>query len=180
MAAKTRIIMYLAISLDGFIARENDDVGFTYPRSFNNFKKMVASAGNCILGRRTFELGKSGGNFPLPNVLTVIVTSEPKEVENKWPNVVVTGGSPSGIIKMLKKRGFSTILLGGGATLVSKFMKAGLINEVYLDIMPIILKNGKKLFGEEDHFEAKLRLLDIKRFSQNEFRVHYKVLKINK
>lgn len=178
---RPRTIIYLAISLDGFIARENDDVSFTYPRSFSNFKKMARAAGNYVVGRRTFELGSKAKHFPLRNALTVVMTSDPSKVNNKSPGrITVTDDTPSKVIATLKKRGFGTVLLGGGTKLVSSFLKQGLVDEIYFDVMPIVLGSGKKPFDSQEKYEARLRLIDIKKFSKNEFRVHYKVQSVYK
>lgn len=173
-----KTIIYLAISLDGFIARQNDDVSFTYPRSFKNFKRMALQEGNLIIGRRTFELGVKGKNFPFDDVLTVVVTSDPKKIKNIWKDrVIVSSQSPKNIIQMMARKGFDNVLLGGGAMLVGSFLKQAVVDEIYIDIMPIILKNGKKPFDFQGNMEVNLKLLDIKKFSKNEFRVHYKVQK---
>lgn len=53
-------------------------------------------------------------------------------------------------------------------------MKANLIDEIYLDIEPIILGTGIKLFVNAE-FEAKLQLMGIKKLSKDEVQLHYKV-----
>lgn len=55
-------------------------------------------------------------------------------------------------------------------------MKEGLVDEIYLDIEPIVLGKGIQLFEDAD-FESKLELLETRKFSNNEIQLHYKVLK---
>lgn len=55
-------------------------------------------------------------------------------------------------------------------------MKEGLIDEIFLDVEPVVFRKGIKLFADAD-FEAKLELLETRNFSNNEVQLHYKVLK---
>lgn len=56
----------------------------------------------------------------------------------------------------------------------SSFLKERLIDEIYLDVEPIILSNGIKLFADAE-FESKLELIEIKKISKDEVQLHYKV-----
>ena len=56
-------------------------------------------------------------------------------------------------------------------------MKENLIDEIFLDVEPKIFGRGIKLFSDND-FEFELELIDIKKFSQNELQIHYKVKKL--
>lgn len=76
----------------------------------------------------------------------------------------------------MHEQGFETIMVCGGGGLNTSFMKENLIDEIYLDIEPIIFGKGIKLF-EDSNFEAKLKLLGVKKLSSNEIQLHYKVIK---
>lgn len=58
----------------------------------------------------------------------------------------------------------------------ASFIAAGLIDEIFLDVEPHLFGKGIKLF-EGKNFEAKLKLLGVKKISKNEVQLHYKVLK---
>lgn len=58
----------------------------------------------------------------------------------------------------------------------SLFMKEGLIDEIYLDVEPIIFGKGIPLFTSED-FEYNFQMLDFKKLNENTIQLHYKVLK---
>jgi riboflavin biosynthesis pyrimidine reductase len=79
-------------------------------------------------------------------------------------------------LKLLKERGFKTALVGGGGKLNSSFMKERLVDEIYLEVTPMIFGKGIKVF-EDSNFEAKLELLGVKKLSSNEIQLHYKILK---
>jgi len=75
-----------------------------------------------------------------------------------------------------KLEGFNDVIVAGGSILNSAFIKANLIDEVYLDIEPIIIGNGIPVFANED-FTTQLQLLDMKKITDNEIRLHYKLIK---
>ena len=79
-------------------------------------------------------------------------------------------------MSILEKHGFKKILVGGGGKINSSFMKEGLVDEIIIQIEPLIFGKGIKLFADED-FEAKLKLLETKMLSKNEIQLHYKVKK---
>ena len=77
---------------------------------------------------------------------------------------------------MRKRRASFTGAKFGGGTLNTSFMAENLIDEIYLDVEPIVFGKGIRLFKEND-FEAKLKLLEIKKLSNDEIQLHYQVLK---
>lgn len=64
----------------------------------------------------------------------------------------------------------------GGGKLNAAFMKENLIDEIYLDVEPVVHGKGIRLFADAD-FEAKLKLLGTNKFSKNEIQMHYRVIK---
>lgn len=81
--------------------------------------------------------------------------------------------SPKEAFKELKD--FEEIIVAGGGNLNTSFMKDNLIDEIYLDIEPILIGKGIKLFEGGD-FEANLRLLNVKNVSDVFVKLHYEVL----
>lgn len=165
----------MAVTANGLIAKEDDDASFVSNKSWERFGKMTKSIGNIIVGRRTYEVSLTDGTFPYPNCLNVVMTS--KQIKNKWGNnVIFTKDSPRKVLQFLAERGFDKAFVAGGGTLNAGFMKGNLVDEIYLDVEPIVFGRGIKLFADED-FEVKLKLLELIRLSDNELHLHYKVLK---
>lgn len=75
-----------------------------------------------------------------------------------------------------EQKGFTTAFLAGGGQLNTSFAKEGLIDEIYLDVEPLILGQGIKIFTDAD-FEFLLELLDFKKLNSNTIQLHYKVIK---
>ena len=76
----------------------------------------------------------------------------------------------------MKGKGFTSALVGGGGKLNASFMKENLVDEIYLDVEPVVLGKGVKLF-DDGEFEKSLELLVIKKISKDEIQLHYKVKK---
>jgi len=169
-----KVIMYMAITPNGIIAKKNDDTSFTTDTEWRSFKTMVNKTGNVIFGRRAYEIMKKQNQFAgIANVPIVIVANSNVKLAGKN---YTRAKSPKDAIRILKAAKHSNILVAGGGKLNGSFMKEGLIDDIYLDVEPTILGNGIKLFGDRE-LEKKLRLIGMKRLSRNEIQLHYKVIK---
>ena len=77
---------------------------------------------------------------------------------------------------MLEQKGFTFAFLAGGGQLNTSFVKENLIDEIYLDVEPLVFGKGIRVFAEGD-FELELELLETKKLNPNTVQLHYKVLK---
>lgn len=170
-----KTILYMGTTINGYIAKEDGDSEWTSDEDLKGFYEHSKSAGNIIMGRNTYEAASRYGYFPFPDAVNVVVTHRP--LENKWGNkVIVTDKSPKEVLEMLKGKGFDTAFLAGGGQINSASMKEGLIDEIYLDVEPVVFGKGIKLFADED-FEYNLELLETKKLNENTIQLHYKIKK---
>ena len=170
-----KIILYMAPTANGMIAKENDDTSFVSKTEWKEFCRMVKKVGNLVIGRRTYEImWKNGESARIGKAKVLVISRKTRKLGN------VTGvtcfDSPQKAINFLNKQGFKEAIVAGGGKLNSAFMKAGLVDEIYLDIEPIVFGRGIKLFADEN-FEARLQLVGIKKLSPSEVQLHYKVNK---
>ena len=170
-----RVVMYMAVTADGFIARENDETDFVSKAEWQSFQETVRDYGNLVTGRRTYEVMLKQDEFAgLGDIIACVVTSkEGFQPENPRH---VAAPSPARALEFLKSSGFSDVFLSGGGELNASFLREGLVDEVYLDVEPALLGKGIRLLGE-DGAEAKLALLGSKNLSPDTIQLHYKVLK---
>jgi len=168
-----KVVLYMAMTVNGLIAKENDETPWS-DIEWESYAKVIRQFKNLILGRRTYEIMNADKNLfsKIGNPFTVVVTKQ-KLLDTKNFAFVKT---PKEALKLLKEKRFSEVLLGGGGTINGAFMKENLIDEVYLDVEPLVFGKGIKLFANAD-FETKLELLSIKKLSKSELQLHYKVLK---
>lgn len=170
-----KTILYMDISVNGYIAKEDGDSEWTSDEDLKGFYDQSKNAGNIIMGRNTYIAASKSGYFPFPDALNIVVSHE--QIENTWGDkVLITDKAPGEIIEMLGQKGFTTAFLAGGGQLNTSFVKENLIDEIYLDVEPLVFGKGIKLFAEGD-FEFDLELLETKKLNQNTIQLHYKILK---
>ncbi len=170
-----KIVVYMGQSVNGYIAKEDDDTSFVSEKSWESFEKLYQKIGNIVIGKTTFGVSLLDNSFPYPRALNVVMTHKP--VENKWGNeVVFTDKSPQQVVSLLKSKGFDTVFIAGGGKINAAFLEAELVDEIYLDIEPVIFGQGKPLFAQ-GAFESKLKLIETKMLSPNEIQLHYQVIK---
>ena len=164
-----KIVLYMAITANGYIAKENNETPWS-DEEWESFSNIVKKIKNLVIGRKTFEIMNQDDEFQkIGNPFTVIVSNK----EDNKSNFVK---SPEQAIKLLEEKGFSEILVAGGGMLNSSFMQKGLVDEIYLDFEPFLFGKGIKLFADNE-FEAKLELLETKLLSKDTIQLHYRILK---
>jgi dihydrofolate reductase len=167
-----KVILYMAMSANGMIAKSDDDTSWISEVEWNSYSAAVRSAGCFIIGRRTYHILTNQPEFAeLKDVRLVVVSEKDFPVVASHHSVA---HSPKEALEQLKD--FKEIIIAGGGMLNSSFLKENLIDEIYLDIEPAIVGKGIPLFREVD-VERKLELLGIKKLSDHEIQLHYKVLK---
>jgi dihydrofolate reductase len=159
------------MSVNGFIAKENDEAPWSQ-EIWDSYYHIAKKFKSIVLGRKTYEIMKEANEFEkIGNpFITVITSKNYKSTEN-----TVFVKSPTEAIALLKHKGFSEALLAGGSQLNTSFMKENLVDEIYLDIEPVVFGKGISLFSEGD-FDKKLKLIESKKISDNVVQLHYKVL----
>jgi len=102
-----KVIVYMAMTANGLIATERDDVWFVSKVSWKSFNRMSRRAGNLVMGRRTLDVSIKGtepyasdGSFPYPGRLNVIVSR--RRIRNRWGKDVVFVRSPRAALAELR------------------------------------------------------------------------------
>ncbi len=146
-----KIIYYVACSLDGYIAGENDDIS-DFAASGKGVDKYLADLQNfktVIMGRRTYEFGYKYGLEPgkpaYPH-MEHFIFSDTLNIENLAETVHVEKKSIDRI-KEIKESAQSDIYLCRGGELAGWLLDNGLVDQLKLKLNPIILGNGIRLFG---------------------------------
>jgi len=146
-------IVYIATSLDGYIADKNNEVGWLHsiPNSENSdmgFNIHMNRIDALVIGRNTLDLVLSMNcDWPYNKpvfVLSNSMTTPPHGYEGK---VFLIKGDLKKIVKSLNQKGFNNLYIDGGITIQS-FLKEDLIDEMVITTIPILLGDGIPLFGE--------------------------------
>jgi dihydrofolate reductase len=162
-----KVFIVAAMTADGFIARDNSvpSTAWTSKVDKKRFSELSKRAGVIIMGSVTYEtIGK-----PLPGRINIVYAPPGKTYEG----VEMTSKSPVELITDLEKRGFKEVAICGGSTIYTMFMKAGLVNSLYLTIEPVLFGSGTRLFKES--LDAKLELVSSEKV-ENSTLVEYKVI----
>lgn len=170
-----KVILYMAITANGIIAKEDDSSEFLTETEAESYMDAVKGAGALIIGRRTYEVLSAQPEFEefLKAGVKIVAVSHDSTLTLKDSKHVIAH-SPQEALELFKE--FNEVVVAGGAKLNASFMEEGLIDEMYLDIEPSILGKGIPLFNGND-FEKNLKFLGHKMLSDNEIQLHYKVEK---
>lgn len=153
-ASAAKVTLHVVSSLDGFIARKDNDVswmdwnGSVYEAGISVSEEEVAEfvkAIDCyVLGSRTYEHALKLG-WPYGDTPTVVVSSR------EWPlarkSVEFYSGDLQTLVDAKLAPRFRNIWLVGGAMLCQRFLELGLVDEMRLTIAPVLLGDGLPLFG---------------------------------
>ncbi len=140
-----RIILGLAVSLDGFIEGPNGEYDWCFTDQDYGMSDFLKRIDAIMMGRKSFELTmKQEGENPWKAMETFVFSNSWKEVEA--PNVKLVAGDVVHFVREIKQTKGKDIWLFGGAQLLTTFVNEGLIDEYWLSVHPVILGGGKPLF----------------------------------
>lgn len=169
-----KVILYIATSLDGYIATSNDDLDFLsivdqegQNYGYDDFIKTVEAV---IIGRRTYDKVLSMGfDFPHADKETYIITRTPRPNEG---SVKFYDGDLKLLIERLKSEKGKNIFCDGGAEIANELLVHKLIDELIISVIPILLGNGIRLF-KDGRPEQRLKLVSVKHFEKGLTQLHY-------
>lgn len=173
-----RVILALAVSLDGYIARENGDVDWLsmedLTEAADEGREFFASIDTILLGRKTYEKGleMGGSETAFSSTMNYIFSRTPRA--SKSENIKFVSGDAAKFVENLKLQDGKNILLMGGGNLAKTFFEADLIDELILGVQAIILGAGIPLFLPRDK-ETRLKLIEVKTRTSGTVQVRYHV-----
>jgi len=173
-----KVILYIAASLDGYIAKPGDDLSFLsvveQEGEDYGYAEFIKTIDTVIVGRRTYEKVISMGfDFPHANKDSYIVTRTPRPDSG---SVKFYTGSLKDLVLKLKSQKGKNIFVDGGAEIVNELLKDALIDEFIISILPVLTGDGIKLF-KDGRPEQNLQLLTAKQFDTGLTQLHYKLAK---
>lgn len=165
------MVLHLALSADGFIAKSDGNSDWVSSVDADLFLSRAREAGCVAVGRITFDQYK-GQLFPIEGVANIVLTSH-QQVET---GTTFFAMSPEEAVIKAEKHSCSNILIAGGGMTGAAFLKAGLIDEVFFTVHPIVLGQGIRPF---DGFgaEQKLKLAGTRELGDGLVELHYMVEK---
>lgn len=173
-----KVSVYIAASLDGFIARLNGNLdwlpaGGEGGEDFG-YAEFVSNIDHVVMGRFTFEKVLTFGGWHYDKKVIVLTSRDlnlPPELEGKAEALCL---SPRELIHELEGRGVKHIYLDGGVT-IQRFLREGLVDEMTITTIPILLGEGLPLFGKLEK-DVKLELVKSELFRNGFVQNRYKIL----
>jgi dihydrofolate reductase len=164
---KTFIIA--ALTADGYIGQDAEHLSTRWTSHADKvfFTQKTKEAGAALFGRTTFETF----NRALPGRRTIVYTTRPESITTE--GVETIKGTPAEVIAALKAQGVEQLAICGGAHVYAEFLAAGLVDEIFINIHPVVFGAGVPLFREP--LEKQLKLLDVQNIGDDTVMLHYSV-----
>lgn len=166
--------IYMAMSLDGYIAKLNNATPWS-EAEWDKFNEMVKHTGNLVIGRKTYDIMKADNDFKsfTSSPFVVVLSSNPTSVEEN--DSVQCVGTVEMALQAISKRGYSQALVCGGTQTNQSFLAANVIDEVHIDIEPILLGRGIPFLNMAG--ELKLQLNVMQQLDEGVVHLEYGVIK---
>lgn len=152
------VVLYIAMSLDGKIARSNDQLDWLFAvegEGDNGYAEFFKTVGAVIMGRKTYEeVLQLSEEYPYPDVPNYVMTRNP---DREAEHVTFTDESIEELIHRLKQEVEQDIWIIGGGEVIKAAMEQDVIDRCEIAIAPVVLGEGVPLFPEGTK-ETKLRL----------------------
>ena len=173
-----KVSVYIATSLDGFIARKNGDIDWLTGGEGGEdygYAQFISDIDHIVMGRNTYEKVLTFGGWPYAKKVIVLSSRNlaiPPDLSDK---VEALHLSPRELLNEMEARGAKHIYLDGGVT-IQRFLREGLVDEMTITTIPILLGEGLPLFGKLEK-DVKLELIKSESFKNGFVQYKYKVLK---
>ena len=152
-----KVIAGTTMSLDGFVADADGNVGKLYS-DFADLKESpsmaaaIAETGAVLMGRKTFAMGDPDSyvgeyEFQVPIfVLTRNPPQIPPKQDDRLTFTFVQDGVDSAVAQATAAAGDKAVQVVGGVSVIQQLLQAGLVDELHIDVMPLFLGDGLRLF----------------------------------
>lgn len=158
-----RASIFIAISLDGFIARKDGSIDWlTGAEGIDGedygYREFMDTVDLLVMGRNTFDTVAAFDAWPYGDTRVMVLTHRPlARPAAAIADVLATSETPEMLYTRLHAEGVGRIYVDGGLT-IQQFLAAGLIDDMTITVLPVLLGEGIPLFGPLPG-DVRLRLL---------------------
>lgn len=170
----------MAMSLDGFVAREDFGLDWLMKQKTegedHRYEAFMQSIDGLVMGSGSFRTALTFGNWPYEKHVVVLsktlkLKDIPDEIRSR---VSISDHTPKQVMASLSEQGWQRAYIDGGKVIQS-FIREGLIDDMTVTVVPILIGSGKRMFGTVNE-DIDLQLLDVKPFPSGLVTSRYKVL----
>ncbi|BBD46020.1 MAG: dihydrofolate reductase family protein [Petrimonas sp.] len=172
-----KISLFIATSLDGYIAKPDDDLSFLRLMEKEGedygYEEFTNTIDTVIVGRRTYdyvleEIGPSHYDNGQRDVYVITRTERPQV-----GRTIFYTGDITELVKRLKSEKGKNIYCDGGAEIINELLKHDLIDEFIISVIPVLLGDGIKLF-KDGRPEQRLEFITAKTFETGLIQLYYR------
>jgi dihydrofolate reductase len=145
-----KVFIIAAVSADGFIAKDtqHSPMYWSSKADKKRFVELTKRAGVVVMGSSTYKtIGQ-----PLKERINIVYSKN-----HNFEGIEVTQKSPIELINDLEARGFKEVAICGGSQIYTMFMKAGVVDTLYITVEPILFGKGISIFNDDLHYKLVLQ-----------------------
>jgi len=174
MSINRKVILFIAMSLDGFIAKPDGDISFLNQVELEGedygYSEFINTVDTVILGLKTYDkILSMGVEFPYGDRQIFVITRNPRPDSGK---TIFFSGNLADLVRSLKNQPGTHIYCDGGGETINHLLQENLIDEMIVSVIPVLLGEGIRLFGQSFP-EQKLQLVSSKSFKKGLVQLHY-------
>jgi dihydrofolate reductase len=152
-----KVVVGMTMSLDGFVSDRAGSVSSLYPdfatpQFAASLEESIRNTGAVVMGRRAFEMGDPdlyADHYEYQVPIFVLTHQPPSKLPRQNERLTftfITGGIEQAIAQAKAAAGDKDVTVIGGANTLQQCLRAGLADELHIDIMPVLLNDGLRLF----------------------------------
>lgn len=143
--------VFVGVSVDGFLARPDGKLDFldAAGSESHGYEEFIATVDTIVMGRKTFDIVMGFDVWPYGERRVVILSSQPIDLSAttaRGGRVERMSGPPAHIASRLSAEGARHVYVDGGIT-IQDFLRAGLIERLVINRVPVLIGSGIPLFG---------------------------------
>lgn len=173
MTGERKVISYVAMSLDGYIAKQDGDISFLSAVEKEGedygYAEFMQTIDTIIVGRRTYDKILSIG-FEYPDDKEVYIITHNGIPDNN--RLKFHSGPLRNLVSELKTRRGKNIFCDGGSEIINQLLSESLIDEFIISVIPAILGDGIPLFKGKRQ-EMNIKLVNTRSFVTGLVQLHY-------
>jgi len=139
-----KLVLYIATSLDGYIARSSGEFDWLFSDQDYGYTEFFAGVDTVLMGRKTYEQALGFGEYPYKGTRSFVFSRTPRAQD---ANATFVSGDLASFVSELKRGPGKDIWLVGGGEIVAECVRHDLIDDFRLFVHPLILGEGIPLFA---------------------------------
>ncbi|MBD2355135.1 dihydrofolate reductase [Tolypothrix sp. FACHB-123] len=166
-----KIRLFIAASLDGYIARKSGDVDWLFTDEDYGYTEFFNQIDTVLIGSKTYQQMLGFGEYPYQGKKGFVFSHKLQGTSDD--NVEFVGADLQTFINKLRQSSGDDIWLVGGGQIIHYFLSHSLIDELILSMHPIILGDGIPLIWKDSNLETLLDLTNVKTYKSGLLQVSY-------